>query len=122
MHAYANQGMPTYHIRVLKDIDSTPAVQTMTGEDDAWTTRYFCEIINKKHGLPVTLNGFCRVRFVALLNILTGQLDALVDALVTCVAPMDGTRSKALIEYLEHLPARFRDLGYAVKERIDEKL
>ena len=28
---------------------------------------------------------------------------------------MDGTRSKALIEYLEHLPPRFRDLGYAVK-------
>ncbi|HNQ85874.1 MAG TPA: metal transporter [Deltaproteobacteria bacterium] len=115
VHAYANQGIPTY-IRVLKDIDSTPAVQTMTGEDDALDTRYFCEIINKKHGLPVTLNGFCQGGFVALLNILTGQLDALVDALVTCVAPMDGTRSKALIEYLEHLPARFRDLGYAVKE------
>ncbi len=114
-HAYADQGIPTY-VRVLKDIDTTPAVQTMTGEDDALDTRHFCEIISRKHGLPVTLNGFCQGGFVALLDILTGELDGLVDALITCVAPMDGTRSKALIEYLEHLPARFRDLGYAVKE------
>jgi hypothetical protein len=28
---------------------------------------------------------------------------------------MDGTRSKALVEYMQHLPPRFRDLGYAVK-------
>ncbi|HOS96506.1 MAG TPA: metal transporter [Deltaproteobacteria bacterium] len=115
VHAYADQGIPTY-IRVIKDIDSTPAVQTMTGEDDALDTRYFCDVMREKHGLPVTLNGFCQGGFVALLDILSGELDGLVDALLTCVAPMDGTRSKALIEYLEHLPARFRDLGYAVKE------
>ncbi|HPI92657.1 MAG TPA: metal transporter [Deltaproteobacteria bacterium] len=114
-HAYADQGIPTY-VRVLKDIEETPAVQTMTGEDDALDTRYFCEVIKEKHGLPVTLNGFCQGGFVALLDILTGELDGLVDALITCVAPMDGTRSRALIEYLEHLPSRFRDLGYAVKE------
>jgi hypothetical protein len=114
-HAYADQGIPTY-VRALKDIETTPAVQTMTGEDDALDTRYFCEVIKKKHGLPVTLNGFCQGGFVALLDILSGELDGLVDALITCVAPMDGTRSKALIEYLAHLPGRFRDLGYAVKE------
>jgi hypothetical protein len=28
---------------------------------------------------------------------------------------MDGIRSKSLIEYLAHLPPRFRDLGYAIK-------
>ena len=38
VHAYANQGIPTY-VRVLKDIETTPAVQTMTGEDDALDTR-----------------------------------------------------------------------------------
>ena len=115
VHAYANQGIPTY-IRVLKDIDATPAVQTMTGEDDALDTKYFCEILKKKHGRPVTLHGFCQGGFVALLDIASGELDGLVDALITCVAPMDGTRSKALIEYLAHLPSRFRDLGYAVKD------
>jgi hypothetical protein len=115
VHAYANQGIPTY-VRVLKDIETTAAVQTMTGEDDALDTRYFCEIIKKKHGLPVTLNGFCQGGFIAVLDIVTGELDGLVDALITCVAPMDGTRSKALIEYLAHLPNRFRDLGYAVKD------
>jgi hypothetical protein len=115
VHAYANQGIPTY-VRVLKDIETTPAVQTMTGEDDALDTRYFCEILHKKHKLPVTLNGFCQGGFVALLDIVSGERDGLVDALITCVAPMDGTRSKALIEYLAHLPGRFRDLGYAVKE------
>jgi hypothetical protein len=64
----------------------------------------------------VTLNGFCQGGFITIVDVLSGQLDGLVDALITCVAPMDGTRSKALIEYLEHLPGRFRDLGYAVRD------
>jgi len=114
VHAYANQGIPTY-IRILKDISATPAVQTLTGEEDALDTRTFCEIIKTRHGQPVTLNGFCQGGFVALTGLLSGELDDLVDALITCVAPMDGTRSKALVEYMQHLPPRFRDLGYAVK-------
>jgi hypothetical protein len=87
-HAFANQGIPTY-VRILKDINTTPAVQTMTGEDDALDTRYFCEIIKKQHGLPVTLNGFCQGGFITILDILSGQLDGLVDALITCVAPKE---------------------------------
>ncbi len=114
VHAYANQGIPTY-IRILKDIDATPAVQTLTGEQDALDTRTFCEILKKRHGRPVTLNGFCQGGFVAMTGLLSGELDDLVDALITCVAPMDGTRSKALVEYMQHLPPRFKDLGYAVK-------
>ncbi len=114
VHAYANQGIPTY-IRILKDIAATPAVQTLTGEQDALDTRTFCEIIKKRHGQPVTLNGFCQGGFVAMTGLLSGELDDLVDALITCVAPMDGTRSKALVEYMQHLPPRFKDLGYAVK-------
>ena len=114
VHAYADQGIPTY-IRIIKDINASPAVQALTGEDEALDTRYFCEKIKAIHGKPVTLNGFCQGGFVAMCSLLTGELDGLVDALITCVAPMDGTRSKALIDYLEHLPPRFRDLGYAVK-------
>ncbi len=114
VHAFANQGIPTY-VRIMKDIDETPAVQTMTGEDDARDTRVFCEAVRKRHQRAVTLNGFCQGGFIALLDILSGELDGLVDALITCVAPMDGTRSKALVEYMEHLPPRFRDLGYAEK-------
>lgn len=114
VHAFANQGIPTY-VRILKDIDQTPAVQTMTGEDDARDTRFLCEHLKARHGKEVTLNGFCQGGFVAVADILSGELDGLVDALITCVAPMDGTRSKALVEYMEHLPPRFRDLGYAVK-------
>jgi len=115
VHAFANQGVPTY-IRILKDIHSHAAVQVMTGEDDARDTRRFCETLKAVHGRPVTLNGFCQGGFVALLDILSGELDGLVDALITCVAPMDGTRSKSLVEYMQHLPPRFRDLHYAVKE------
>ncbi|MFZ0240956.1 MAG: metal transporter [Desulfobacterales bacterium] len=115
VHAYANQGIPTY-VRVIKDIDTIPAVQTMTGEDDIIDTRFFCERIKAIHGNPVTLNGFCQGGFIAVVGVLTGELDGVVDALITCVAPMDGTRSKALIEYMQHLPSRFRDLGYAVKD------
>ncbi len=114
VHCFANQGIPTY-IRIQKDINTTPAVQTMTGEDDARDTRHFCETLMQRHGRKVTLNGFCQGGFIATLDLLSGELDGLVDALITCVTPMDGTRSKSLIEYLSHLPPRFRDLGYAVK-------
>lgn len=114
VHAFANQGIPTY-IRILKDIDLHPAVQTMSGEDDASDTRFFCEQVYAKHGKAVTLNGFCQGGFMTLCAILSGELDGLVDAHITCVAPMDGTRSQSLVEYLQHLPARFRDLGYALK-------
>jgi hypothetical protein len=102
-------------MRIIKDINTTEAVQVMTGEDDALDTRRFCELLKSVHGRPVTLNGFCQGGFIALIDILSGQLDGLVDALITCVAPMDGTRSKALVEYMAHLPARFRDLNYATK-------
>jgi hypothetical protein len=114
VHAFADQGIPTY-VRILKDIRTTPAVQVMTGEDDAQDTRIICEKLMAIHGRKVTLNGFCQGGFMALLDILSGELDGLVDALITCVAPMDGTRSKSLKEYMEHLPPRFRDLAYAVK-------
>jgi hypothetical protein len=114
VHCYANQGIPTY-IRIVKDIDTTPAVQVMTCEDDARDTRTFCEQVVARHGKPATLNGFCQGGYIATLDLLSGELDGLVDALITCVAPMDGTRSKSLVDYIEHLPPRFRELGYAVK-------
>ena len=115
VHSFANQGIPTY-IRIMKSITDTPAVQALTGEDDTLDTRRFCSVLRDKHQKPVTLNGFCQGGFISLLNLLTGKLDELVDALITCVAPLDGTRSKSLVEYLQHLPERFRDLGYAVKK------
>ena len=115
VHAFANQGIPTY-IRVMKDIHHIESVQNLTGEADALETRTMCEKVMAAHGRMVTLNGFCQGGYMSTLNILSGELDGLVDALITCVTPMDGTRSRALVEYLEHLPDRFRDLGYAVKE------
>ncbi len=114
VHSYANQGIPTY-IRILKKIDSTPALQVMTAENDALDTRYMCETIYKRHGKPVTLNGYCQGGFNALCNLLSGELDELVDAFITCVAPMDGTRSKGLAHFLNRLPQRFNDLAYGTK-------
>lgn len=113
-HAFANQGIPTY-IRVLKDIQDNEAVQTMTPEDDANDTRRFCEILKKRHQQPVTLNGYCQGGFAALCNLLSGKLDDLVDAFITCVAPMDGTRSKGLSKFLQELPTVFNDLAYGTK-------
>lgn len=113
-HCYANQGFPTY-IRVLKDIDSSPALQVMTAEDDAKDTRRFCEAILKVHGKPVTLNGYCQGGYTALCNLLSGQLDGLVDAFITCVSPIDGTRSKGLAGFLSKLPPQFNDLAYGTK-------
>ena len=114
VHAFANQGVPTY-IRYLKPIATTEALQTMTGDDDARDTRRFCETLLKRHGRPVTLNGYCQGGFAALCNLLSGELDGLVDALITCVAPMDGTRSPGLSAFLRELPDVFNDLAYGTK-------
>lgn len=114
VHAYANRGIPTY-LRVLKDIQTNAPTQIMNGEDDALDTSEFCRIVKDRHGKPVTLNGFCQGGFICLADLLSGVLDGLVDALITCVAPMDGTRSVGLVEYLEHIAPRFRDLSYAKK-------
>jgi hypothetical protein len=113
-HCFANQGIPTY-IRILKDIAASPALQTMTGEDDARDTRRFCAAIMKAHGRPVTLNGYCQGGFSGLCNLLSGKLDGLVDAFITCVSPMDGTRSKGLARFLARLPQRFNNLDYGTK-------
>ena len=113
-HCFANQGVPTY-IRILKSIDTTPALQTMSGEDDALDTQRFCETIFKAHGKRVTLNGYCQGGYNALCNLLSGKLDDLVDAFITCVSPMDGTRSQGLARFLARLPQRFNDLDYGTK-------
>jgi hypothetical protein len=114
-HNFANQGIPTY-IRVMKNIQESEALQKMTGEDDALDTKFFCEKIMKRHGRKVTLNGYCQGGFSAVCDILSGELDGLVDALITCVSPMDGTRSKDLVNFLESLPTRFNALEYGVKQ------
>lgn len=114
VHAFADQGIPTY-IRIVKDIETTPAVQVMTGEDDARDTQRFAQILFKRHQKPLTLNGFCQGGFMGVLDFLSGELDGLIDAIITCVAPMDGSRSKSLVEYINHLPPRYREIGYALK-------
>ncbi len=114
VHAFANQGIPTY-IRILKDVNTTPAVQVMTGEDDAKDTRLFCEQVKARHEKPVTLNGYCQGGFTSVINLLSGELDGLIDALITCVSPMDGTLSKALVDYINSIPGHFKELGYASK-------
>ena len=113
-HCFTNQGIPTY-IKILKDISTTEALQVMTGEDDALDTCLFCKMVKEKHGKPVTLNGYCQGGFSAVCNLLSGELDGLVDALITCVSPMDGTRSRGLANFLNNLPDRFRDLTYGTK-------
>lgn len=113
-HAFANQGVPTY-VRVLKGIAENEAVQLMTPEDDAVDNERFCKALVERHGVPVTLNGYCQGGFAALCDLLSGRLDGLVDAFITCVAPMDGTRSKGLTGFLEGLPDVFNDLEYGTK-------
>jgi hypothetical protein len=113
-HCFANQGIPTY-IRILKDIRTSEALQVMTGDDDARDTRRFCEAIRQRHERKVTLNGYCQGGFSGLCDLLSGELDELVDAFLTCVAPMDGTRSTGLSSFLANLPQRFNNLDYGTK-------
>ena len=68
-HSFADQGIPTY-IRVLKDIRTSEALQTMTPEDDARDTRRFAEAIRERHGRALTLNGYCQGGFSGLCNLL----------------------------------------------------
>ena len=114
VHAFANQGIPTY-IRIVKSMAENPAVQTVTAEEDTLDTRLFCEIIKKRHGKQVTLNGYCQGGFTCLCSLLTGQLDHVVDAFITCVSPIDGTRSERLYNFLQSLTSRYNDLHYGEK-------
>ena len=114
-HAYADQGTPTY-IRVVKEISANPAVQKMGIEEDAGDTRYFCEKLKERHGRKVTLNGYCQGGFFATLAVLSGELDGLVDTLITCVTPLDGTRSHDLSIFMQNIPGSYTDLKYAVTE------
>lgn len=115
VHCFANQGIPTY-IRIVKDIYAYPAVQEMTGEEDCLDTKFFLEHVQRAHGRPVTLCGYCQGGFTAVINCLSGELDGLVDALITSVAPMDGTRSQGLAAFLEQIPERFEDISFAFKK------
>ena len=114
VHCFANQGIPTY-IRIVKDIYDNVPVQKMTGEEDCLDTKFFLEKVKAAHGRPVTLCGYCQGGFTAAINLLSGELDGLVDALITSVAPMDGTRSKSLSDFLSQIPKRFEDMGFAIK-------
>lgn len=114
VHCFANQGIPTY-IRIVKEIHTTPAVQVLTGEEDCLDTRLFCQQVKERHGKAVTLCGYCQGGFTAVINLLSGELDGLVDALITCVAPMDGTRSKGIGSFLSQLPERFMEPGFALQ-------
>jgi poly(3-hydroxyalkanoate) synthetase len=114
VHCFANQGIPTY-IRIVKDIYANEAVQTMTGEDDCRDTKFFLEKVKAAHGRDVTLCGYCQGGFTVMVNYLSGELDGLVDALITSVAPMDGTRSKSLSAFLAQVPKRFEEIGFAIK-------
>jgi poly(3-hydroxyalkanoate) synthetase len=114
VHCFANTGMPTY-IRIVKDIYANTAVQEMTGEEDCLDTKFFLEQVKAAHHRPVTLCGYCQGGFTVAVNYLSGELDGLVDALITSVAPMDGTRSKSLSDFMAQIPKRFEDISFAMK-------
>jgi hypothetical protein len=94
-HSFANEGIPTY-VRVVKDIMTNEKVQTMTPDDDCTQTRQLATTLMQKHGQKVTLNGTCQGGYICLMNVLSGTLTDVCDALITNVAPIDGTYSDAI--------------------------
>jgi hypothetical protein len=94
-HSFANEGIPTY-VRVVKDIMANEKVQMTTPDDDCTQTREICEKLMQKHGQKVTLNGTCQGGYICLMNVLSGTLTDVCDALITNVAPIDGTYSEAI--------------------------
>src|SRR3989339_141752 len=114
VHELANNGIPTY-IRIIKPILKTPSVQTMFLENECEETKEFSQKLLKKHGSPVTLAGYCQGGFTAMLSCLSGKLEKEVDALITFVSPMDGTKSTGINKYLMDLPDSFKSLKYATR-------
>lgn len=114
VHAFANEGIPTY-FRVLKNIDTTPAVQTMTGEDDVRSTRRFCLKIANRHCIAPTLNGYCQGGFLGMLGFVSGELDGVADALITAVAPADGYQPSQLSDFVRKMPDALKSLAFATK-------
>jgi len=95
-HSFANEGIPTY-VRVVKDIMTNESVQTMTPEEDCEQTRQLCaKVMELNDGKKVTLNGTCQGGYISLMNILSGKLKDVCDALITNVTPVDGTFSEAI--------------------------
>jgi hypothetical protein len=95
-HSFANEGIPTY-VRVVKDILANEKVQTMTPDGDCDQTRDLCSKIKDLNGgKSVTLNGTCQGGYISLMNILSGKLEGVCDALITNVTPIDGTYSEAI--------------------------
>jgi len=95
-HAFANEGIPTY-VRVVKDIHTNEKVQAMTPEDDCDQTAELCAKIKELNGgKKVTLNGTCQGGYICLMNVLSGKLTDLCDAIITNVTPVDGTYSDAI--------------------------
>jgi poly(3-hydroxyalkanoate) synthetase len=87
----------------------------MEGDDDARDLKFFCEKLKGIHGRPVTLNGYCQGGFITVCDLASGVLDGLVDAMITCVAPIDGSKCTGLANFLKSLPARYNDLAYGMK-------
>ena len=95
-HSFANEGIPTY-VRVVKDIMANDKVQKMTPEQDCEQTRELCaKVMELNGGKKVTLNGTCQGGYICLMNILSGKLSDVCDALITNVTPVDGTYSDAI--------------------------
>ena len=95
-HAFANEGIPTY-VRVVKGIMTNEKVQTLTPEQDCEQTRQLCaKAMELNDGKKVTLNGTCQGGYISLMNILSGKLKDVCDALITNVTPVDGTYSDAI--------------------------
>jgi len=103
-HSFANEGIPTYvrvvkdiMVRVVKDIMTNENVQKMTPEQDCEQTRQLCaKVMELNSGKKVTLNGTCQGGYISLMNILSGKLKDVCDALITNVTPVDGTYSDAI--------------------------
>jgi hypothetical protein len=95
-HSFANEGIPTY-VRVVKDILTNEKVQAMTPEGDCDQTVELCAKIKELNGgKKLTLNGTCQGGYISLMNILSGKLQGVCDALITNVTPIDGTFSEAI--------------------------
>lgn len=93
IHAFANAGVPTY-LRYRKKANQSATVLSTTLDEDILATKTFCKLLSDMYKKPVVLNGYCHGGWLSLVALLSGELDNLVDTLITSVAPLDAAQAE----------------------------
>jgi len=117
VHCFATRCIPPNFASSRISTPNPAAAACMTARrQTAWTPNIFLEQVKAAHNRPVTLCGYCQGGFTVAVNYLSGELDGLVDALITsCRPPMEWHPEQEPVGILAQIPKRFEDISFGLK-------